>query len=83
LDDVEVGVGDGELLRRPGKCRDVVAGGERLLDQLSAGGAGGAEDGEVLGFAPIGLLQGEWLAERVDEQMESSRDTCLRVNAVG
>jgi hypothetical protein len=42
LDDVEVGVGDGELLRRPDKCRDVVAGGERLLDQLNAGGAGGA-----------------------------------------
>jgi hypothetical protein len=53
LDEVEVGVGDGELLRRPGKCRDLVAGGERLLDQLSAGGAGGAEDGEVHGSAPI------------------------------
>ena len=27
---------------RPDKCRDLVASGERLLDQLSAGGAGGA-----------------------------------------
>jgi hypothetical protein len=32
--------------------RDVVAGGERLLDQFRAGGAGGPEDGEVHGSAP-------------------------------
>jgi hypothetical protein len=59
LDDVEVGVGEGELLRRPGKCRDVVAGGERLLDQLSAGGPVAPRTVRFMGPAPIfGLVTG-------------------------
>jgi hypothetical protein len=53
LDNVEVRVGQGEGLRGPSKCRDLVASDDCLLDQRNAGGAGGAQDGEVHGSAPF------------------------------
>jgi hypothetical protein len=55
FDNMEVRIGDGQLLAGPNECRDDVSRGERLLDQRNAGGASGAEDAQFQRSPPIAI----------------------------